>query len=95
MLVDDKKWRAIAVYMAGLGWTGAQGQNGYIPAFALPMLHGTRKEAQELVEVGLWDLAQGGWDVHDWAEYQPSTEEHVKRSNKARQAAQARWHKAN
>jgi hypothetical protein len=93
MLVDDKKWRAIAVYMAGLGWTGAQGQNGYIPAFALPMLHGTRKEAQELVEVGLWDLAQGGWDVHDWAEYQPSTEEHAKRSDRARQAAQARWHK--
>jgi hypothetical protein len=28
-LVEDKRWRAIAVYMAGLAWAGGQGQDGY------------------------------------------------------------------
>lgn len=92
-LVEDKKWRSIVVYMAGLGWAGAQGQDGYLPAYALPMIHATRKEAIELVDVGLWDIAQGGWDIHDWSDYQPSNEETAKRSERARAAAQQRWAK--
>jgi hypothetical protein len=91
ILVEEKKWRSITVYWAAVGWSGAQGQNGFIPAYALPMIHGTKKEAAELTEVGLWDMAQGGWDIHDWSEYQPSTEEHEKRSQRARAAAQKRW----
>lgn len=91
MLVEDKKWRAICVYMAGLGYSGVHGTNGYVPAVALPMLHGTRKEAGELVEVRLWAPAQGGWDINGWAEFQPSTEENEERSRKAREAAQIRW----
>lgn len=90
-LVEDKKWKAISAYWAGLAWAGAQGQNGYLPAYALPMIHATKKETDELVAVGLWDMAQGGWDIHDWADYQMSTEETVKRSERARAAAQKRW----
>ena len=91
ILVEDRKWRAISVYWAGLGWSGAQGQAGFVAAYALPMIHGTRREAGELVEVGLWDQANGGWDIHDWAEYQPTNEEHERRSERARMAAQKRW----
>lgn len=92
-LIEDKKFHAIAVYMAGLAWAGAQGQKGYVPAFAMPMIHGTRREAADLVDVGLWEPSRGGWDIHDWADYQPSTEEHELRSKKAREAAYARWEK--
>lgn len=95
MLVEDKKWRAIAVYWAALGWSGAQGQNGFVPYFALPQVHATRKEASELVQVSLWDMAEGGWDIHDFNEFQPSSEEHERRSSKARNAAMVRWHGKN
>lgn len=92
MLVEDKKWRAIAVYMAGLGYSGAHGTDGFLPVVALPMLHGTKREAEHLVEVRLWLPAQGGgWQINGWAEFQPSTEENEERSRKAREAAQIRW----
>lgn len=90
-LIEDKKWRAVAVYMGGLAWSGSQGQAGFVPYFALPMIHGSRKEAQELVEVHLWHTCDGGYQINDWAEYQPSNEENERRSDKARTAAQKRW----
>jgi hypothetical protein len=94
-LVEDKKWRAIAVYWAGLSWSGAQGQAGFLPAYALPMIHGTRREAADLIDVGLWVPSRGGWDINDWSEYQPTNEEHEARSQRARDAALVRWQKVN
>lgn len=91
MLIEDRKWRAISVWTAGLAWSGEQGQSGFVPYFALPACHGTRKEAQELVEVGLWEPAEGGYQIHDWADHQPSNDEHEKRSQRARAAALKRW----
>ena len=93
MLAEDKKWRAICVYMAGLGYAGVHGTDGYIPAIALPMMHGTKKEAGELVEARLWAPAPGGWDINGWAEFQPSQAEAKTRREKAQKAAQARWAK--
>lgn len=90
-LVEDRGWRAITVYLAGLAWAGGQGQDGYIPKAALPMIHATVKEAHQLVAAALWIPAQGGWDINDWAEYQPSSLTQEQRSNRARKAAQARW----
>lgn len=94
VLVEEKKWRAIAVYWAALGYSGVHGTDGFVPAVALPMLHATKREAEQLVAVGLWRPAQGGWDVNGWAEFQPSSEEAEDRSRKAREAAQIRWAKA-
>jgi hypothetical protein len=94
-LVEDKRWRAVAVYWAGLAWSGSQGQAGFLPAYALPMIHASKKEASDLTDVALWVPAPGGWNINDWAEYQPTTEEQEERSRKARSAAQARWAKRN
>jgi hypothetical protein len=91
MLVEDKKWRAISVYMAGLGYSGAHGTGGFLPGLCLPMLHGTKKEAAELVEVRLWTAAPGGWDINGWAEFQPTTDEAEERRRKAKLAAEIRW----
>jgi hypothetical protein len=93
MLAEDKKWRAIVVYMGALGWSGVHGTSGFVPVVTLPFLHGTRKEAAELVDVGLWNLAQGGWDINGWEEFQPAPEDARKRRDKAQKAAQARWAK--
>ena len=91
-LVADEKYHAVTVYMAGLAWSGGQGQAGFVPRSALPAIHGNVRVARELVEVGLWVPCEGGWNINDWMEYQPTNEEHEARSRKARGAAMVRWH---
>lgn len=95
MLIEDKKFKAICLYWAALGWTAEQGQNGFVPYYALSSISGamTRRDAVDLVSVALWMETEGGWDIHDYAEHQPSTEEHAKRSERARNAAHVRWNK--
>ena len=95
MLVEDGKWRAVAVYWAGLGWSAAQGLDGFVPYYALPQVHATRKNAGELVEVALWHPCEGGWLINGYAEFQPSNEEHQARSKRAQAAAMVRWHGRN
>jgi hypothetical protein len=92
MLAEDKKWHAISVYMAALAYCGGQGTDGFIPYYAISVLHGTKREASELVTVALWHPCDGGWQINDWADYQRTTEENERRSKKARDAALVRWH---
>lgn len=92
MLAEDRKWRAIACYMAGLAYCGAQGTDGFIPYYALSVVHATKREAGELVAVALWVPCEGGWQINDWSEHQSSTEETERRRRKARDAAMVRWH---
>lgn len=91
-LAEQNRWRAIAVYLCGLAHAGAQGTDGWIPSSALHLIHGRKIDAAHLVEAGLWVPRPGGWDVNDWHEYQPTSEETEKRSQHARAAAMARWH---
>lgn len=90
-LIADRKHKAITVYFAGLAWSGGQGQAGYIPRSALPMIHASVKDANDLAGVRLWVPDEGGWMINDWAEYQPTNEEHERRSQRARAAALVRW----
>lgn len=93
MLAEDKKWRAITVYMAGLGYSGAHGTRGFLPQLCLPVIHATRREASDLMEVGLWLPQPGGYDINGWCEFQPETDDSEARRNKAKLAAEARWAK--
>lgn len=92
MLAEDKKWRAISVYMAGLAYCGGQGTDGFIPYYAISVVHGTKKEANELIAVALWQPCDGGWQINDWSDYQFTSEQNERRSKKARDAAMVRWH---
>lgn len=87
--------RALNVFIFGLGYCAEQGNAGFIPEGALGLIHGTAKAAHQLVEVGMWEQRQGGWDVHDYADFQPTDEAAQARSEKARKAAVARWSKQN
>ena len=93
-LIEDKKHRAIVTYVAGLGYSGAQGTDGFLPAACLPCIHGTKADAKALVEVGLWMEGLGGWEINSWDEHQQSSEETQARKKKARDAAMSRWHGA-
>jgi hypothetical protein len=95
MLADDGKWRAITVFWSAIGWAGSQGSDGYIPYFALSRLHGTKRQAEELISVRLWHPAEGGWQINDYRDYQQSTAETEARSKRARDAAYVRWHGKN
>ncbi|WP_167131947.1 hypothetical protein [Paramicrobacterium chengjingii] len=85
--------RALNTYVFGLGHSAEQGTDGFIPTAALGLIHGTPKTAEMLIEVGLWNPIPGGWNINDYAEYQPSDEESQKRADKARRAAEVRWSK--
>ena len=83
--------RAIATYACGLAHAGGQGTDGWIPKSVLPLIHARTTDAQHLTEVGLWVPRPGGWDIHDWADYQPTSEDTAARSARARSAALVRW----
>jgi hypothetical protein len=82
---------AMLVGIFAHGYCTGHGTDGFIPKAALGTFHGNAKDALMLVDVGLWEAVDGGWLVHDWAEYQPTTEENQNRSQRARAAAQKRW----
>ncbi len=86
---------ALNVYIFGLGHSARQGLDGFIPEIALGLFHGRRRDAELLVKTGLWREVPGGFEVPDFAEYQPAGEEVRRRSEKARLAAHARWAKQN
>jgi hypothetical protein len=90
-LIEDKKWQAVTVYVASLGYSGQHGTDGFIPNAALPFVHGTKKQATDLVNVGLWVPGSGGYDINGWSEFQPSDEETKQRRERARAAAELRW----
>jgi hypothetical protein len=91
-LVEDKRYRAAFVWLAGLAYSGDHGTDGFIPYSALPCLHGTKSDAKALVDVGLWHESLGGWEINSWAEAQVSNEETQLRRKRAKDAAMARWH---
>jgi hypothetical protein len=86
---------ALCVYVFSLGYSGGHGTAGFVPKTALGLFHGKPRDAALLVEVGMWDELPIGWDIHDWIEYQPTDEESLARSVKAKHAADIRWGKKN
>lgn len=84
------------VYVCSWAYIGHNGTDGLIPFAALGFIHGTRKDADRLVEVQLWRPAQRGWDVPNWLARQEAaavTEaKNEAASTAARKAACSRWH---
>lgn len=83
--------RAAFVWCCSLAYAGKHGTDGLIEDYALTRINGRPADATRLVAVGLWDKVDGGWQVHDWADRQQSTEETQRRSQQARDAARKRW----
>jgi len=73
-LIEAKKHRAALVYVFGLAYSGRHESDGYVPRAALPFLHATTQDAQALVELRLWHHTEGGYQINDWDEYQPTSE---------------------
>ena len=86
--IGERGKPAMAVYMFGLAWSGGHVTDGHIPCVALPMIHGTTKDADLLVRVGLWDPDPDGdgWWVHNWGQRQEASEITESKRRKAAEA---------
>jgi hypothetical protein len=83
------------VYIFALGHSARQGLDGFVPEIALGLIHGRKRDGELLVKVGMWRSIPGGFEVPDWAEYQPSSADAQARTDKAKKAAAARWSQRN
>jgi hypothetical protein len=81
------------LWACGLMYCNTQkARDGFIPDEAVPLLFPLRnatKHAAKLVEVGLWERADGGYRVHDYHDYQPTHEQAVELSLKRAAAGRA------
>lgn len=88
------KYRAISAYVGGLGYSGQQGLDGFIPDRALTLIDCGPRDATALVEVGMWHPIDGGYEINDWHDYQPTAEKVQQRRAAAKRNVEARWKRA-
>ena len=72
--------KGFALYVAGLCYASKHLTNGFIPMTAVSLLlpdlrAQVAKVAAGLVNAGLWEEASGGYQVHDYLDYQRSREQ--------------------
>jgi hypothetical protein len=80
----------IGVWFHAGTWANGQMTDGFIPR-SWATLNSAEVEAALLVEVGLWDedASRDGWQMHDYADYQPLKVELEAKSQQKRSSGQA------
>jgi hypothetical protein len=64
---------ALGLWVVAGAWSSAHLTDGFVPTHALSrLLPGSDELARKLVTAGLWRRTKGGYQFHDWSEYQPS-----------------------
>lgn len=77
--------RELRVHVNALCYT-ARAQDPHITPAALRVLGATRRQAGRLAEVGVWDVNDNGWMIHDWDDYQRREDRtHAERQKRYRQ----------
>lgn len=67
--------RAIGVWVRAGAWAAGNLTDGFVPESLLPALAADRDDVDALVAAGFWREVEGGWQFHDWDEYQPTSEQ--------------------
>lgn len=71
---------AFRLHVSGICWSAEHLADGYIPPDDLQLVSDVKhpqKVVGELVRHGLWNAVEDGWCIHDYHDYQP-TSEHVR-----------------
>lgn len=88
----------LALFWLSISWCNDHLTDGRVPHGAVRMLGGDVTEADELVRVGLWEYTTGGYQIHDYLQFNKSKaqvdEERIQRTLAGKAGAQARWHPA-
>lgn len=77
--------KALGLWVRAGSWSMQQLSDGFIPVGVVPALGGDSKDAASLVGAGLWHEVEGGYQFHDWDEYQPTREQVEAEREKARE----------
>lgn len=79
-------------YLCGLCYASQHLTDGHLPDKATPAFAGKR-DVERLVRAGLWIPVEGGYQIHDYLEHQPSREQH-ERKLEANRERQRKWYEA-
>lgn len=83
---------ALTLWVRAGAWCAQQLTDGRVPDEMVSLLgpkRGAERDASRLVEVGLWERVDGGFQFHDWQDYQP-TKAAVEHKRQVRAAAGAK-----
>lgn len=85
---------AMGLWIRAGTWSSSQLTDGFIP-IAIASAMANECDADALVDANLWDRVDGGYQFHDWSDFQPSAEEEREkreaRKRAGRKGAAARW----
>ena len=84
---------AVALWVRAGSWSCQQLTDGVVPTYTLPMFGADEDSAVELVGVGYWHEVDGGYEFHDWDDYQEASEQ-VKERRKKNAEKMRRWREA-
>lgn len=85
------------LFVCGIAYANRYLTDGFIPERQLSRLIEAKKPAALaaiLVDVGLWEVTDGGFLIHDYLDYQTSAEK-VKKERSSNAERQARWRDRN
>ncbi|MEU5258963.1 HNH endonuclease [Amycolatopsis sp. NPDC021455] len=90
--VFDLSDSAVALWTRAGSWSARNLTNGFVPANLPARLCGDPETAiRELVDRALWQRTRGGFQFHDWTDYNPTAEQvKAKRAKDIRRAAMHR-----
>lgn len=93
-LQDHDGWKgALALWTLAGSWCSRQLTDGHVPAGIVRRLGCSREDAALLVEAGLWLEVEGGYQYHDWGDYNPTRASVEERREKGREKLR-RWREA-
>jgi hypothetical protein len=97
--VDDGWWshpktlqlspQAIALWVRAGSWSCQHLTDGFISDSTLTLFGYKSVASRDLVEAGFWEKADGGFQFHDWADYQEKSEIVRERRERARERMRA------
>ncbi|MET9262358.1 hypothetical protein [Amycolatopsis sp. NPDC004079] len=77
---------AIGLWTLAGSWSSANLTDGFVPDYVLPRLDADGPAyAEKLAAVGLWRRTRGGFLFHDWADYNPNSDDAQRKRKAARE----------
>ena len=80
---------AVGLYVRCGTYASDHTTDGFVER-SIVLLYGTEALAARLVDAGLWHRTRGGWNIHDYLDYNPSREA-VEKERKDKAERQKRW----
>lgn len=91
LMSKSKGREAWGVYCFSLAWAGDQLTDGFIPEYALGIVHANPGHVSLLESAGLWIRQKGGWQIHNWDQRQSSKQQLEDAKRKKRKAICERY----